>query len=256
MLSDQQLLRYSRQLMLPKIDIDGQQALIDSHILILGLGGLGSPAAMYLASAGVGKLTLIDDDKVDLTNLQRQIIHQSSSVDMHKVDSARRSLAQLNADCQLITINRRLDEQELFNQLEGVDVVLDCSDNFATRFMLNRLCYQLRIPLVSGAAIRWEGQLMCFDMSDNTPCYRCVYDENSFTDQTCANNGVVSPLVGVIGSMQALEAIKFVTGAGEKILGRMLLFDGLSMQWQSIQVAKRKDCPVCSSTEVPSSVGA
>lgn len=245
MLTDEQLLKYSRQIMLPKIDIDGQQKLLDSHVLILGLGGLGSPVAMYLAGAGVGEITLIDDDKVDLTNLQRQIIHQLSNIDQPKVESARQALIGLNPNCEVNIIDKRQDEEQLNALIENVTVVVDCCDNFATRFMLNRVCHNNRVPLVSGAAIRWEGQLTTFTMEEGTPCYRCLYEEDSFTDQTCAQNGVAAPLVGIIGSMQAMEALKLITGAGNIETGKLMLFDALDMEWRTIKYKKRNDCTVC-----------
>lgn len=245
MLTDEQLLKYSRQIMLPKIDIEGQLKLIDSHVLIVGVGGLGSPVAMYLAAAGVGKLTIVDDDKVDLSNLQRQIIHQLDSINEDKVTSANRTIAGLAPECQVNAVNRRLNEEELHTFVEQASVVVDCCDNFDTRFMLNRVCFKKQTPLVSGAAIRWEGQLSTFTMEKGTPCYRCIYEDDVFSDQTCAQNGVVAPIVGSIGSLQAMEAIKLITGAGEPLLGRLMLFDGLSMEWRTIKFQQRNDCPVC-----------
>ena len=246
MLSDEQLLKYSRQIMLPQIDIEGQQALLNSHVLILGLGGLGSPVAMYLATAGVGELTLVDDDKVDLSNLQRQIVHTQDSQKQYKVESAKELLLKLNPEIKINTINQRLDENELNDIVSNVDIVADCCDNFETRFMLNRVCYKNKKTLVSGAAIRWEGQLTTFTMEVSTPCYQCLYDKDSFTDQTCASNGVVGPVVGVIGSMQALEAIKLITGSGKPAVGELTLFDGLDMSFNKIKFGKKADCDICS----------
>ena len=245
MLTDDQLLKYSRQIMLPKIDIDGQQKLLDSHVVVLGLGGLGSPVAMYLASAGVGELTLIDDDKVDLSNLQRQVVHKLSSIDQNKVESAKDTLSELAPECRINTINQRLNEPELMDVIGSATLVVDCCDNFETRFMLNRICFAQKVPLVSGAAIRWEGQLTTFTMQPDTPCYRCVYEEDAFNDQTCSQNGVVAPLVGIIGSMQAMEAIKVITSAGNPVSGRLMIFDALDMDWRSIKFKQRTDCPVC-----------
>lgn len=247
MLTDNQLLQYSRQIMLPKIDIEGQQKLLNAHVVILGLGGLGSPVAMYLASAGIGELTLIDDDKVELSNLQRQIVHQFSSMGAAKVDSARKTLLGLNPDCKINAVNARLNEKQLSKVIQPVTLVVDCCDNFATRFMLNRVCFKHRLPLVSGAAIRWEGQLTTFLMQDDTPCYRCLYEEDSFNDQTCSQNGVVAPLVGIVGCMQAMEVIKVITGAGQPVSGQLKLFDALEMEWRSIKFNQRADCPVCQS---------
>jgi molybdopterin-synthase adenylyltransferase len=246
MLSDNQLLRYSRQIMLPKIDIEGQQKLLDSHVVILGLGGLGSPVAMYLASAGIGELTLIDDDLVELSNLQRQIIHQDSNVGQTKVASAKVALQKINSDCVINIIDERLKESQLNEIISNKTIVVDCCDNFETRFMLNRICFTHKVPLVSGAAIRWEGQLSTFLMTADLPCYRCLYEEDSFTDQTCSQNGVVAPLVGIIGSMQAMEAIKVIVDAGIPVAGQLKLFDGLDMEWRTIKFKKRDDCPVCS----------
>ncbi len=249
MLTDEQLLQYSRQIMLPGIDIEGQQKLLASHVMIIGLGGLGSPVAMYLAAAGVGELTLVDDDKVELTNLQRQIIHQFSSIGSDKVESAGNTLKQLNRACKVNLINRRLTEKELTALIsssgECTRIVVDCSDNFSTRFMLNRVCYNNKTPLVSGAAIRWEGQVSTYTMQPETPCYRCLYEEDSFNDETCAQNGVVAPLVGVIGAIQAMEVIKLICHAGKTITGRLMLFDGLEMEWRTIRFKPRADCPVC-----------
>jgi len=245
MLTDEQLLKYSRQIMLPQIDIDGQQALLNSHLLILGLGGLGSPVAMYLATAGIGEITLIDDDKVDLSNLQRQIIHQQDSQEKYKVESAKESLLKLNSEIKINCINQRLDEKSLNNIIASVDIVADCCDNFETRFMLNRVCFHNKKPLVSGAAIRWEGQLTSFTMKEGTPCYQCLYDKDSFTDQTCAHNGVVGPVVGIIGSMQALEVIKLITGSGKPAVGELTLFDGLDMSFSKIKYGKKEGCGIC-----------
>ena len=245
MLTDEQLLKYSRQIMLQQIDIDGQQRLLNSHVLILGLGGLGSPVAMYLATAGVGELTLIDDDKVDLSNLQRQIVHQEDSQNKYKVDSAKEQLLKLNPEIKINVINQRLDEASLTKIVSNIDVVADCCDNFETRFMLNRVCFQNKKPLVSGAAIRWEGQLTTFTMEENSPCYQCLYDVDSFTDQTCAHNGVVGPVVGIIGSMQALEVIKVLTCSGKPAEGELILFDGLELSFSKIKFGKKDGCGVC-----------
>ncbi len=245
MLNDEQLLRYSRQIMLPKIDIEGQNKLLNAHALIVGLGGLGAPVALYLAAAGVGKLTLIDDDNVDLTNLQRQVIHDSQTIGMAKVESAKRRLKVINPECDIQTINKRLNEAELIELAKNANVIVDCCDNFNTRFMLNRVGFTTKTPLVSGAAIRWEGQLSTYTYQPNTPCYRCLYEEDSFDDQTCSSNGVVAPLVGIIGSVQALEAIKVICSVGELINGRLMLFDGLELSWREIKFKVRSGCPVC-----------
>ncbi len=245
MLSDEQLLKFSRQILLPKIDIDGQEKILAAHVIIIGLGGLGSPVSLYLAAAGVGKITLIDDDQVDLSNLQRQIVHDVNSIGMNKVDSAKNTLKRLNPDCKVELVSRRLESVELTKLIENATLVVDCCDNFATRFLLNKICFKQKIPLVSGAAIRWEGQLSTYTMQPQTPCYRCLYEDDVSNDESCAHNGVVAPLVGVIGSMQAMEAIKVICNVGEVASGRLLIFDGLDMQWRTIKFKQRPDCPVC-----------
>lgn len=234
--------------MLPQIDIDGQEKLNNAHLVIVGLGGLGSPAAMYLATAGIGKLTLIDDDQVDRSNLQRQIIHNENSIGKHKVTSAKETIEALNSDCSVNTLDKRLNEEDFEHLLSNTDVLVDCCDNFETRFLLNRVCFKTKTPLVSGSAIRWEGQLTTFTMENNTPCYQCLYDENSSTDQTCSQNGVVGPVVGIVGSMQALEAIKVITGVGALCVGELTLFDGLDMSFHKIKYSKKTECAVCNST--------
>ncbi len=245
-MDDQQLLRYSRQIMLPQIGIEGQQQLARTKMLIIGLGGLGSPVAMYLAAAGVGELTLVDDDIVDLSNLQRQIIHSSDDIGRAKVDSARQSLQAINPECHIISIKQRLDRQALIEQAERVDVVIDACDNFETRFMINQACVQTRTPLVSGAAIRLEGQVAVFRNDlDNSPCYHCLYKNEGELDQSCSTNGVLAPVVGIIGSIQALEALKIITGFGEDLNGRLLLLDADTMEWRSIKLKKDPACPVC-----------
>jgi len=243
LMEDDKLLQYSRQIMLPEIDLTGQQALLSSRALIIGMGGLGSPAAMYLAAAGVGNLVLVDDDQVELSNLQRQIIHSTTSLGRSKTSSASATLQQLNPDCRLELIEHRLDEQELAEQTTQADVVLDCSDNFATRFALNKACVDQQTPLVSGAAIRWEGQVAVFN---GQPCYRCLYGDSGEPEDTCSTNGVLAPVVGIIGSMQAVEAIKVITSAGTPLTGRLLLMDALSMEWRSIKLSPDPNCPVCS----------
>lgn len=241
-MEDNALLQYSRQIMLPEIDITGQQRLLDSQVLIIGLGGLGSPAAMYLAAAGVCRLVLVDDDQVELSNLQRQIIHSTASLGQSKVGSAAETLRQLNPACHIQQIGQRLDEQQLANQVSAADVVLDCSDNFATRFSINQACVTHSTPLVSGAAIRWEGQVSVFN---GQPCYRCLYGESGEPEDTCSTNGVLAPVVGIIGSIQAVEAIKLLTHAGTPLFGRLLIMDALSMEWRSLKLNPDPNCPVC-----------
>lgn len=244
-MNDNQLLRYSRQIMLPDVDIDGQEKLLAASVLIIGLGGLGSPVAMYLAAAGVGHLTLVDFDAVDLTNLQRQIIHTTDRIDINKAASAAQTLRELNPGVSITCIEKLLDANELAAQIKKATVVVDCTDNFTTRFAINAACVAAKVPLVSGAAIRLEGQIAVFDARDKTsPCYRCLYEEND-DDLTCAANGVLAPVVGVIGSMQALEAIKLICGFGTTLAGRLLLLDARHSQWRELKLPKDKNCPVC-----------
>ncbi|MES9994298.1 MAG: molybdopterin-synthase adenylyltransferase MoeB [Candidatus Thiodiazotropha sp.] len=246
-MNDDQLLRYSRQIMLPSIGIDGQERLLNASVLIVGLGGLGSPAAMYLAAAGVGTLVLVDFDQVDLTNLQRQIVHTTARIGELKVESARETLLALNPQCRVKTIPRQLDAAALLQQIEEADLVLDGTDNFATRFAINKACYQSGTPLVSGAAIRMEGQITVFTGEPGGPCYHCLYPDEGEMDETCSANGVLAPLVGVIGSLQAIEAIKQLTGAGKTLQGRLMLFDALAMEWRTLRLTPDPACPVCGS---------
>jgi len=245
-MNDEQLLRYSRQIMLKQIGIDGQQKLAEARMLIIGLGGLGSPVAMYLAAAGVGELILVDDDSVDLSNLQRQIAHSSDDIGRPKVESARQRLQALNPECTITCINQRLDREAMIEQAERVNCVIDACDNFETRFMINAACVHTRTPLVSGAAIRLEGQVAVFRNDiDNSPCYHCLYKDEGELDQSCSANGVLAPLVGIIGSIQALETIKIICGFGEDLNGRLLLLDAHYMEWRSIKLKKDPACPVC-----------
>jgi molybdopterin/thiamine biosynthesis adenylyltransferase len=245
-MNDEQLLRYSRQIMLPDVDLDGQDKLLAARVLIIGLGGLGSPVAMYLAAAGVGHLTLVDFDAVDLTNLQRQIVHTTARIGMNKAASAAQSLRELNPDVKIATIEKLLAPDELLAQVKLATVVVDCTDNFQTRFAINAACVAAKIPLVSGAAIRLEGQVAVFDArAETSPCYRCLYEEDS-DDLTCAANGVLAPLVGIIGSMQALETIKLICGFGSSLAGRLLLLDARHSQWRELKLPKDHNCPVCS----------
>lgn len=242
---DATLLRYSRQILLPEIGAEGQQRLINSRVLIIGLGGLGSPVAMYLAAAGIGELILADDDVVDLSNLQRQIVHLTGNIGQAKVLSAQQHLQQLNPDCQVTPYPKRLDAQALQQVVANVNLVVDCSDNFPTRFLLNQVCHTYQTPLVSGAAIRWEGQVSVFNYQPGTACYRCLYAEHGEEEQNCTGNGIIAPLVGVIGSLQALEAIKILAAAGATLQDRLLVFDALSHTWRSIQLRPDPNCPVC-----------
>jgi molybdopterin/thiamine biosynthesis adenylyltransferase len=247
-LSDNQLLRYSRQIMLGDVDIEGQQRWLDSRVLILGMGGLGSPVAMYLAAAGVGHLVLVDDDQVEMTNLQRQIAHNTASIGQSKVESAAATLAQINPDIEVTTRAERLDEAALMEQVANVDLVVDCTDNFATRFMLNRACVAHKKPLVSGAAIRMEGQISVYHPGvEGSPCYQCLYKEGEDEALTCSEAGVLSPLVGIIGSMQALEALKVLASIGTPLIGRLLLLDAKHMEWRSLKLSPDPECPTCQS---------
>ena len=245
-MNDEQLLRYSRQIMLPRIDVGGQERLLAARALIIGAGGLGSPAAMYLAAAGVGHLVISDDDRVDLSNLQRQLLHHVADIGRNKADSARDTVRALNPDVRVTVIEERLQDETLAAQVGAADVVLDCSDNFATRFAVNRACFGQRTPLVSGAAIRLEGQLAVFmPGSVNSPCYNCLYREGEEADQTCSENGVLAPVVGIIGSLQALEAIKLILSLGDSLAGRLVVFDGMTHDWRTLKLRRDPACPVC-----------
>ncbi|UTW11482.1 HesA/MoeB/ThiF family protein [Marinobacterium rhizophilum] len=246
MLTDEQLLRYSRQIMLPEVEIGGQEAWLGSRVLIIGLGGLGSPVAMYLAAAGVGELVLVDDDEVDLSNLQRQIVHSTPRLGRPKVESARETLAALNPDIRIETLCERLSEQRLDELVAGVDLVLDCCDNFGTRFAVNRACVRHRRPLVSGAAIRMEGQVAVFDSRQpGAPCYQCLYRDGEEENLTCSESGVLAPLVGIIGSVQAMEALKVLAAIGQPLVGRLQLLDARSMEWRTLKLKQDPSCPVC-----------
>lgn len=248
-MNDDQLLRYSRQILLPQLDIDGQQKLLDSHVLIIGLGGLGSPVAMYLAAAGVGHLSLVDDDQVELSNLQRQIVHGQTDIGRDKVASAADTLKEINNAVELELFNERLSGERLEQAVSAADVVVDCSDNFATRFLLNEVTQHCQTPLVSGAAIRMEGQVTVYDSrQENSACYRCLYEDNGELQQTCSESGVLSPLLGIIGGVQAVETVKLITGAGENLSGRLLILDALSMSWREIKLRQDPNCPVCANT--------
>lgn len=246
-MDDQQLLRYSRHILLDEIDIEGQTRLLQGHALVIGAGGLGSPAAMYLASAGVGHITLVDHDTVDLTNLQRQIMHTTARVGQPKVDSGREALHQINPGVQVTALAERVEGERLQALVVDADVVLDCSDNFATRHAVNRACVAAGVPLVSGAAIRFDGQVSVFDSrQEKAPCYACLFPpEREFEEVQCSTMGVFSPLVGIIGTMQAAEAIKLLAGIGRSLAGRLLLLDAREMEWTSITVGRDHQCPAC-----------
>lgn len=244
---DEQLLRYSRHILLPQLDIEGQQALLEAHVLILGLGGLGCPVAQYLAASGVGELSLVDDDHVELSNLQRQTAHGSADVGRLKVASAADEIHRLNPDVVVHAYAERADEAWLTTHLADVSLVVDCTDNAGVRYALNKAALTTATPWVSGAAVGFSGQLTVFDpRRDESPCYRCLYPNLNEQQLTCAENGVLSPLVGVIGTMQALEAIKTLTGAGEPLAGKLLTYDALTSDWRSWRLAKAAGCPDCS----------
>ncbi|MGS0742117.1 HesA/MoeB/ThiF family protein [Glaciimonas sp. GG7] len=246
-MNDQQLLRYSRHILLDDIDIDGQEKLLAAHALIIGAGGLGSPAALYLASAGVGTITIVDNDTVELTNLQRQILHTNERIGQPKVQSAKTALTQINPDINIICIAERADQTRLDVLISNADVVLDCSDNFSTRHAINRACVAHKVPLVSGAAIGFDGQISVFDpRSATSPCYACLFPpDREFEEVHCATMGVFAPLVGIIGSMQAAEALKLIMGIGTSLAGQLLMLDARTMEWIRINVARDAACPVC-----------
>ena len=245
-MKDESLLRYSRQIMLPELDVAGQQKLVDATVLIIGMGGLGCPAAMYLAAAGVGHLIIADDDAVELTNLQRQIAHSINDIGSAKVTSATATLQGLNPDTRITAIPERLGGDRLLELVRQADVVLDACDNFTTRFAVNKCCIEAGKPLVSGAAIRLEGQVAVFDpRDDSSPCYQCLYQAGDDDDASCATNGVLAPVVGIIGSVQALETIKVITGAGKALVGRLLLFDGLELGWREMKLRRDPGCAAC-----------
>lgn len=250
-MQDDLLLRYSRHIMLPQIEYAGQEKLTQSHALIVGAGGLGAPVAMYLAAAGVGTLTICDFDQVDLTNLQRQIIHTTAAVGQNKAMSAQATIAALNPEVNVHVETTRLNDEALAARVLAADVVIDCSDNFATRYLLNQLCFESKKPLVSGAAIRFEGQLSVFDFRHaDSPCYHCLYPDVG-DDQAlrCADNGVFAPLVGMIGTAQAAEAIKVLLNMGKTMEGRLLLLDALSAEWRTMRLKKDPSCAVCGQAE-------
>jgi molybdopterin-synthase adenylyltransferase len=246
-MDDQQLLRYARHLMLDEIGIEGQRSLLAAHALIIGAGGLGSPAALYLGTAGVGHITVVDHDNVDLTNLQRQIAHDVSRIGQPKAESVRASLAAVNPDLSLRALVRRADAALLDVLVPAADVVLDCSDNFKTRHAVNAACVRHRRPLVAGAAVGWDAQLTVVDPRDAaSPCYACLFPPDAeYEDVACATMGVFAPLVGIVGSVQAAEALKLIAGAGTSLAGRLLMVDGRAMQFEEIAIARHPQCPVC-----------
>lgn len=250
-MNDDQLLRYSRHILLPQVGIEGQRRLLESHALVIGAGGLGSPAALYLATAGVGRITLVDGDRVDLTNLQRQILHRSAAVGLPKAWSGRQTIAEYNPDVTVIAVEARAAGPMLDELVADADVILDCCDNFATRHDLNRACVKHRKPLVSGAAIRFDGQVSVFDLrKPDAPCYHCLFPKGEDLEETrCAVMGVFAPVTGIIGALQATEALKLLTEVGNSLNGRLLLLDGLSMEWRQVRLFKDAACVVCCDNE-------
>ena len=237
--------RYARQIRLTQIGEKGQQTILDARALVVGVGGLGSPAAMYLSAAGIGKLVLSDFDIVETSNLQRQIIHRNASVGENKVDSGKQTIQALNPECEVEVIGYQLEGEELKRVIEAVDIVLDCSDNYPTRFEVNRYCVETATPLVTGAAIRMEGQIMNYQPAADSACYQCLYTHAYGNEESCELEGVLGPVVGVIGTMQALQTLLILAGQGEEMVNRLLLFDALAMHWQSVTLPKNPNCPTC-----------
>ena len=244
-LSYEQMLRYSRHIMLPSIELEGQIKIHNAHVLVMGIGGLGCAATQYLAASGVGTLTLVDDDVVEITNLQRQVLHTESAVGMAKVESAKASLRQINSSIQINTIGHRLSGVELAELLQRVDVVADCTDNLSSRQLINQLCFEHKVPLVSGAAIRFEGQIASFTMQKGTACYQCISSFLSEQEHSCSESGVFSPVTGVVGSLQAAEILKLISGVGLSLAGRLLCIDVRTMEFTSLRVSAAANCPVC-----------
>ncbi len=246
-MNDDDLLRYSRHVLLNEIGVEGQERILDAHVLVIGAGGLGSPVALYLGSAGVGHITVVDHDIVDMTNLQRQVAHTMARVGSPKVNSIQTAIAQLNPGVRVTAIQARADAALLSKLVAQADVVIDCCDNFATRHAINAACVTHKKPLVSGAAIRFDGQVSVYDPRDEgSPCYACVFpEEATFEETRCATMGVFAPLVGIIGTMQAAEALKLISGAGKPLTGRLLMLDGRAMEFTEVRVARHAGCPVC-----------
>ena len=245
-MNDEQLMRYARHIMLPDIDIEGQEKLLASRVLVIGLGGLGSPVALYLAASGVGELVLADFDTVDLSNLQRQIVHNTADIGDPKPESAKRRLQAINPDIRVRTLTSRMTLEQLEQEVMVADLVVDCTDNFEVRFAINDACLRQRTNLVSGAAVRMEGQLLVVDASDpDKPCYRCLYREASDEQLNCAETGIAAPVVGVVGTLQALEALKLIVGVGEPLAGYLLTFDARHMDWRKLKLSQRPDCESC-----------
>ncbi len=244
-MNNDQLLRYSRHILLPQCDVSGQEKLLAAHAVIIGLGGLGSPVALYLAAAGVGELTFVDFDTVEISNLQRQIAHQTQDCGSSKVESAKQSAIALNPDVKINTLNKNISDTELQSLIATADVVLDCTDNFSTRFNINKYSVIESTPLISGAAIRMDGQVSVFNQHKSSPCYQCLYKDQGDAEERCSDNGILAPVVGIIGCIQATEAIKILTGIGNTLDSRVLILDASNMEWRSIKLKKDPACTVC-----------
>ena len=247
-MQDKELERYSRHILLPEIEFEGQNKLLQSHCLIVGAGGLGSPVAIYLAASGVGKLTICDFDDVDLSNLQRQIIHEENSIGLNKADSAKKTLSRINSDIKVIPIKNQMNIDEVKLVAEDVDVIVDCSDNFETRYALNKIAFDLKRPLISGAAIKFDGQVSIFDFrKNNSPCYNCLFSRNDEEQNLkCSDHGVFSPLVGLVGSIQAGEVIKVLLDLGTSLHGKLLLINHRDIDFKILKIQKDKHCKICS----------
>ena len=250
-MNDDQLLRYSRHILLDEVGIEGQQRLVDSHVLVVGAGGLGSPVALYLAASGVGHITIADHDAVDLTNLQRQIAHSTARIGQPKVDSASQAMLALNPEVRVTALAHKLDAIQLNALVPTVQVVVDCCDNFETRQAVNAACVKHKVPLVSGAAIRMDGQLAVYDARDDaSPCYACIFPPTEAPEEVrCATMGVLAPLVGVIGTMQAMETVKLITGMGSRLTGRLQMLDGRDMAWSDVRLQRHVNCQVCGTNQ-------
>ena len=245
-MNDHELLRYSKQIMLPQIDIEGQQKINDSKMLIIGMGGLGSPTALYLAAAGVGHIVIADFDQVELSNLQRQIIHSTSDIGDDKVNSAKAKLLELNPNITVTVVNELMHSDNLASLIQDVDIVLDGTDNFESRFEINKACVECHKPLISAAVIRFEGQISVFKGYEvDQPCYQCLYSEQGDGRESCVENGVLAPVAGLVGTIQALQAIKVLLGLGEQLCGELLLIDGLDLSFRKVKIVKDSDCPIC-----------
>jgi adenylyltransferase/sulfurtransferase len=244
-MNDEQLLRYSRQILLPQFGVEGQERLMASTVLVVGAGGLGSPVALYLAAAGVGRLIIADFDRVDLTNLQRQILHATDRIGTAKAESARRTLHALNPEIEIVPIGRRLEGELLREQVAASDAVVDGSDNFATRFAVNAACVATGRPLIAGAVIRWEGQVSVYTGRPGDPCYRCLYGDGGEVEDTCSENGILAPVAGIVGSIQATETLKVLSGVGTTLAGRLLILDALEMRFRTLTLTRDPACPVC-----------